>query len=138
MHNESAKTKTALVTGANRGIGLAIAQGIAQDKTIQVLVAARKIETAGQAALKIGNGSRPVSLDLSISENIEAQVDDIESKHGSIDILVNNAGILIPGSGLEISSLDLVESLAVNTVAPFILIQLLMLGWTIPISIAQI
>ncbi len=125
MHNESTRTKIALVTGANRGIGLAIAQGIAQDKTIKVLVAARKMEPAREAAEKIGNGSRPrpVCLDLSNLESIEAQVDDIESNHGSIDILVNNAGILIPGSGLEVSYPDLVESLAVNTVAPFILIR---------------
>ena len=96
MHNEPVKTKTALVTGNNRGIGFAIAQGIAQDKTIKVLVATRKIEPAREAAQKIGNRSLPVCLDLSISESVEAQVNDIESKHGSIDFLVNNAGILIP------------------------------------------
>ena len=123
MLNESQNTKTALVTGANRGIGFAIARGIARDKSIQVLVAARKLESARKAAKKIGNESRPVSLDLSIPERIEAQVADVESSHGPIDILVNNAGILIPGSGLEVSYPDLVESLTVNTVAPFILIR---------------
>ena len=123
MKKQPLKSRTALVTGANRGIGFAIAKGLAENKAIQVLVDTRKEEDAEAAVQRIGNGSIPVGLDLSISEKIEHQLDDIEFNHGSIDILVNNAGILIPGSCMEISYPDLIESFTVNTLAPFILIQ---------------
>ena len=79
MKTQPLKSKTALVTGANRGIGFAIAEGIAENKNIKVLVAARKLEEAERTTQKIGNGSIPVGLDLSISEKIEPQLNDIES-----------------------------------------------------------
>lgn len=123
MKNQSLPSKTAMVTGANRGIGYAIANGLAKDTSIKVLLAARQLEKAENAAQKIGNGCIPVVLDLSNSHTIESQVERIESHHGPIDILVNNAGILISGSGLEISDQDLVRSFTVNTVAPFLLIK---------------
>lgn len=123
MNTQSLTSKTALITGASRGIGLAIAQELATNRSIRVLAAARQMEKAAKAVRKIGNGSIPVCLDLSIPDNIESQVSDIESHHGGIDILVNNAGILIPGTGLETSYSDLVKSFVVNTVAPFILIR---------------
>lgn len=123
MKTKSLKSKTAIVTGANRGIGFAIAKGLAHDPTIQVLLAARKIEDAEKAANKIGKAVIPVRLDLTVAKAIESQLDNIESEHGATDILVNNAGILIPGSGLEISYPDLIDSLSINTVAPFILIS---------------
>ena len=125
MKKNSKKSKTALVTGANRGIGLAIAQALAADTSIRVLAACRSHQKAETAAQTIGPGAIGVILDLSEPHSVAQQVLSIEAAHGPIDILVNNAGILVPGTGLEITLEDLTTSLAVNTVAPFTLIQAL-------------
>ena len=125
MNNNPKKAKTALVTGANRGIGLAIAQALAADTSIRILAACRTDQQAETAATAIGSGAIGVALDLSDPRSAAQQSISIAAAHGPIDILVNNAGILLPGTGLEIALDDLTTSLAVNTVAPFALIQVL-------------
>jgi NAD(P)-dependent dehydrogenase (short-subunit alcohol dehydrogenase family) len=125
MHNGAAKTRTALVSGANRGIGLAIAKGLSGKKNVRALAAARREKDARAAAEGIGNGAVGGELDLAAPLAIEPQVLKIEADYGPIDILVNTAGILIPGAGLDIGPANLVESLMVNTVAPFALIRVI-------------
>lgn len=117
------KTRTALVTGANRGIGLAIAQGLADLGTIKVLAAARKADDARETAAGIGQGTVGVTLDLTDPVAAEKRAKAIDAEHGGIDILINNAAILTEGNALEIETAVLMESLAVNTVAPFALIH---------------
>ena len=115
--------KTALVTGANRGIGLSIAKALASKDNIRVLACARTGEAAQEASVKIGRDTIGVVLNLSDPALAGAQVKTIEAEHGPIDILVNNAGIMLPGSALEITANDLTVSLAVNTISPFALIR---------------
>ena len=122
MHKATSKTRTALVTGANRGIGIAIAKGLSANENILVLAAARKANDAETAVRDIGNGSIAVKIDLSVPEDAATQAKAIEADHGPIDILVNNAGVLIPGSGLDVSISDFTQTLTVNAVAPFALI----------------
>lgn len=116
-------TRTALVTGANRGIGLAIAQGLAARSDVRVLSAARRMEDARAAAATMG--AEPVELDLTNPVDAETTVAWIETTHGAIDILVNNAAVLVSGDGLEISTKEFADSLAVNAVAPFALMRAL-------------
>lgn len=113
--------RTALVTGANRGIGLAIARGLAERGGYRVLAAARRSEDAQRAGAAIG--AEGVVLDLSDPYAAEETVADLVDERGPIDILVNNAATLVSGSALEIDSGDLADSLTVNTVAPFGLIH---------------
>lgn len=122
---KSNDTKKALVTGSNRGIGLAIAKALASDGTIRVLTACRSAENAKISAEKIGKGATGVVIDLTEPDNAVKQAAAIEATYGPIDILINNAGVLCPGTGFEITLEDLNTSLAINTVAPFALIQLL-------------
>ena len=122
------RSKTALVTGANRGIGLAIAKGLAGLDGIAVLAAARTAKDAEAAAAEVGGGAAGVALDLSDPRAARTEAAAIEQAHGPIDILVNNAGVLIPGDGLEIGLADLEQTLAVNTVAPYALIEVLGAG----------
>ena len=62
MTTATSKTRTAIVTGANRGIGLAIAKGLSKNKNIRVLAAARKVKDAVAAVRDIGKGSIVVKM----------------------------------------------------------------------------
>ena len=101
----------ALVTGANRGIGLATARGLA-GMGLEVLVGARDPAAAEAAADEIGGF--PVVLDVADPASIAGALEDI----GEVDVLVNNAGVL--GSGGVLDSLSEWErSMAVMLEGPF-------------------
>ena len=74
MNKVTSKTKTALVTGANRGIGYAIAKGLSSKDNIRVLATSRKAENAEDAAGRIGSGAMAVTLDLSGPADAAVQV----------------------------------------------------------------
>lgn len=88
--------KIALVSGANKGIGLEIARQLA-DAGVTVVMGARDIQ-AGQAAAKeladAGLAVEAIKIDLTIESTITAAADEISARHGRLDILVNNAGIV--------------------------------------------
>lgn len=117
------RKKTALVTGANRGIGLAIALRLAENENLRVLVAARHQSDADVAAASLSGDAIGVALDLSNPSTVEQQAQAILVQHGTVDILVNNAGVLTHGSALDIETSDLLDSLYTNAVAPFSLIR---------------
>src|SRR4029078_6666107 len=89
--------KTALVTGANRGIGFEIVRQLAE-QGITVLGGARsekRAQAAGAAFAKIGVTAVPVVLDIAAAKRMPAILAEIERRHGPIDVLVNNAAILL-------------------------------------------
>ena len=93
-------SKTALVTGATRGIGLETVRGLAK-AGVHTLLAGRDRAKAVEAALKLQAEGLPVeaiSLDVTSDESIAAAVESVTSKFGRLDILVNNAGILLDDS----------------------------------------
>ncbi|WP_102797786.1 SDR family NAD(P)-dependent oxidoreductase [Bowmanella denitrificans] len=116
-------TRTALVTGANRGIGFEIAKALANAGNIKVLIAARTEDTAEKAARTIGQGTVGVELDL--LNKPEQRVQAISQVLGPIDILVNNAGILFNQDALNTERHELEMSLQVNTIGPFLLARIL-------------
>ncbi len=98
-----AKTsKIALVTGANRGLGLETARQLAQ-KGVTVLVAARKLSAAEEAVAKLKSEGltnvHPIQLDVTKASDRTAAARQIENQFGRLDILVNNAGIAPNGGG---------------------------------------
>jgi NAD(P)-dependent dehydrogenase (short-subunit alcohol dehydrogenase family) len=94
--------KIALVTGGNRGIGLAIANGLVA-KGYQVMITARSLEKAQQAATKLGENVIPLELDISSDRSIEQIIAILKQQISRLDILVNNAGIY-PDSNVNILS----------------------------------
>ncbi len=104
--------KTALITGANRGIGLAIAAALNKSGDMKVLVGSRRAEDGDNAARTLGGNAVGVQLDLSIAKDLQPQIKKIADMHGAIDILVNNAGVLENGNLLEVDSGKLSHSLA--------------------------
>lgn len=123
--------RIALVTGANRGIGLEIVRQLSRIGLIAVL-ASRDLEKGKAAAAALaseGLDAPVVALDVTDADSIRAAVAKVLGLFGRIDVLVNNAGILKEGfspedaSVLDVSS-DLVNlTFLTNTVGPLRLIQ---------------
>ncbi|MEM9629749.1 MAG: SDR family NAD(P)-dependent oxidoreductase [Pseudomonadota bacterium] len=86
--------KRALVTGANRGIGFAIAKGLAA-QGVEVMLGARDLAAGNTAASQIGASA--LELDVADPNSIQ----DAAAAVGQIDILVNNAGVLTYGDILR-------------------------------------
>lgn len=107
--------KRALVTGGNRGIGLAIARGLA-DRGLEVVIGARDHRAGLEAAKQFG--AMAVELDVARPESITKAVKD----SGPVDVLVNNAGILGSGRILD-DPQDFETSMAVMVHGPYLLMH---------------
>jgi NAD(P)-dependent dehydrogenase (short-subunit alcohol dehydrogenase family) len=98
-------SKTALVTGATRGIGFETVRQLAQ-AGVHTLLAGRDRARTVEAALKLQAEGLPVEaivLDVTDTASIAAAADEVAKKYGHLDILVNNAGILRDEPGKKIS-----------------------------------
>ena len=124
------ETRTALVTGASRGIGAAIATGLAKRGYDLVLndIERQKAELEAVAEDIRGMGRRTeiVFADVSDKAQVEAMARKALDAFGQIDALVNNAGILIAGEvdGLPEASWDAVMD--INAKGSFMVIQSLL------------
>ena len=108
--------KVALITGAARGIGEAIALKLAQEGA-DVVVADVDLEGAQQVAQEIeglGRKAKAIQADVSQREAVQRLVSEAVSVFGKIDILVNNAGIIRRGTFLEHDPQDWEKVLSVN------------------------
>jgi NAD(P)-dependent dehydrogenase (short-subunit alcohol dehydrogenase family) len=87
--------KVALVTGANRGIGLETARQLGQ-KDITVIVGARSLSAAKETAATLqaeGIDAFPVQLDVTKEDDRKSAANKVAQKYGKLDILINNAGV---------------------------------------------
>ncbi len=101
---ENRKKKTALVTSASRGIGLACALKLAEDGAC-VFLAVRKVESAQSICdshRAQGLSMTPVYFDATVPDSYDAMVNDVIRQAGSIDILVNNFGMGRPREDLDL------------------------------------
>lgn len=117
--------KTALITGASKGIGKAIAIRLGQ-MNYQTFLIGRNQDDLKKVAGEIikAGGPKPVlfSVDITDSEKVKEAVAEIVKKFGQIDILVNNAGIHFSGT-LELAEQDFKKMLGTNLTAQFVMLQ---------------
>jgi len=122
--------KVALVTGAYRGLGFAIAQGLARAGA-SVVLNGRRIEAVEPAARALTAQSLKAStaiFDVTDGDAVRAAVTAIENEHGRIDVLVNNAGIQRRGALADFSQQDWDDIIATNLTAPFVVSQAVLPG----------
>jgi 2-dehydro-3-deoxy-D-gluconate 5-dehydrogenase len=118
------KEKVAVVTGASRGIGAAIAVKLAQAGA-KVLLVSRSAPQPETLAVLVESGQafRHFPADLSRVANIPAVIEAALANFGRLDILVNNAGIIRRAPVLEYSEADWDAVLDTNLKVPFFLAQ---------------
>jgi NAD(P)-dependent dehydrogenase (short-subunit alcohol dehydrogenase family) len=119
------ENRVALITGAGRGIGAAIAARLAAEGASLVLVD-RDLDALGAVAEELqSDGSRLLwrVLDVTVRAEVEALIAEVRETRGGLDILVNNAGIIRDGYLPKLSEADWDAVLAVNLKGPFLCCQ---------------
>ncbi|KKB11962.1 short-chain dehydrogenase [Devosia geojensis] len=107
------KDKIAIVSGAGRGIGKAIAEAFAREGA-SVVIAERDVTTGTAAANEIGERARFIATDVTDQGSVDAMRDAILAAYGRIDILINNAGINVFHDPLETSDAEWARCMSVD------------------------
>ncbi len=114
--------KSALVTGAARGIGLAFAKAYVAEGA-QVAIADIILEAAEAAASEIGAGAYAVQIDVSRQDSIDAAIAQVVETAGKIDILVNNAALFDAAETVDITRESYDRLYAVNVAGTLFTMQ---------------
>jgi len=125
------KGRVALVTGASRGIGRAIASALAEaGAAVAVNYRARSEEAAAvvEGIHQGGGRAAAVAADVSVGGDVERMVREVEQRLGPIDILVNNAGMAAVRGLDDITEEDFDRSLAINLKSAFLCTQAVLPG----------
>ena len=122
--------KVALITGAYRGLGLAIARGLARAGATVVLNGRkpREVEAAAEKLRQEQLRAAASVFDVTDRAAVRTAVEAIGAEHGVIDVLVNNAGIQRRGPLVEFSQADWDAIVATNLTGPFIVSQAVLPG----------
>ena len=105
--------KSALITGAARGIGRAFAQAYLREGA-RVAIADIDMERARASAEELGSNAIPVALDVSCQRSIDAAVAETVQAFGGIDILINNAAVFSAAPIVEIDAEDYARVFDIN------------------------
>ena len=121
-----AKTRVALITGANKGIGYEIARQLGE-KGYHVLVGARKAEAGKQAVAslqKSGASAEFIEIDVSDRASIQKAAKTVAAQFDHLDTLVNNAAIMEDKNNItEVPDELLHRTLQTNTFGPLLVTQ---------------
>jgi NAD(P)-dependent dehydrogenase (short-subunit alcohol dehydrogenase family) len=86
--------RTAVITGANTGLGFETAKALA-DHGAHVVLAVRNTDKGQRAATQIGGDVAVTQLDLTSLESIRTAAEELKSRYERIDLLINNAGVMM-------------------------------------------
>lgn len=114
--------KTALITGAARGIGRAFAQAYVREGA-RVAIADIDIARARETAGQIGPAAIAVELDVTRQDSIDAAVAETVAALGQIDILINNAAIFTAAPLVEIDRADYARTFDINVAGTLFMMQ---------------
>ncbi len=115
-------TRTAIVTGASRGIGAALAKRLAADGLRTIVNYASSAAEAQEVVAAIeaaGGHTKAIGADVADASAMRALFDQAEAVFGPVDVLVNNAGILKAAPLAEVSDEDYQRQIAVNLTGSF-------------------
>jgi NAD(P)-dependent dehydrogenase (short-subunit alcohol dehydrogenase family) len=118
--SEAGRRRTAMISGANRGIGAAIAERLA-DEGWRLSLGIRNPDQVSAALLKLGALIHPFDACKTLAE--AAWVAATVAAFGHIDAVINNAGIMIPKSVVDASDDDVDALLEVNVKSPLRLVR---------------
>lgn len=124
------KDSIVLITGANRGLGLAMAELVARKGGVPVL-SGRNTADLKKKSLQItaaGYHADYCMIDLKNSDSMGASVESVLSKYGRIDVLINNAAIVHPGWFVHQNMNDIREEFEVNILGVMALIKAVLPG----------
>ncbi|SMF52093.1 gluconate 5-dehydrogenase [Tistlia consotensis] len=118
----SLKGRTALVTGSSRGLGLAMARGLAEAGAAVVLngVDAGRLGAAAEALRAEGHAVREAGFDVADETAVAAAFASLDAAGVEIDVLVNNAGIQVRRPLVEMASEDWRRILETNLTSAFL------------------
>ena len=114
--------KTALITGAARGIGLAFAEAYVREGA-KVAIADIDIDRACRSAASIGDRAIAVETDVASQQSIDQAVEATIAAFGQIDILINNAGIFSAAPLIEIDRQDYQRVFDINVSGTLFMMQ---------------
>ena len=114
--------KSAIVTGAARGIGAAFAQAYAQEGA-RVALADIDLERAKKTAAAIGGAARAIHLDVTDQSSIDACIKTVEELNGGVDILVNNAALFDLAPIVEITRASYDKLFSINVAGTLFMMQ---------------
>jgi len=120
--------KTALVTGASRGIGRAIALELAQKGIKKLLLVARDQSRLEELADEVANmGVEPVVLPLDLTQTVEVSIAIAQAwrDHGHIHLLINCAGVAHQAPFLRSQLIDVQEEIAINLMGMYTITRLI-------------
>jgi NAD(P)-dependent dehydrogenase (short-subunit alcohol dehydrogenase family) len=113
--------KVALITGAARGIGLAVARRFLADGfDVALLDIEGDLLAKSASALAKPDATLAVTCDVSDANAVASAVSKVERRFGRLDVLVNNAGVAVFAPLMETSDADWSRVLAVNLTGPFL------------------
>lgn len=105
--------RIALVTGASRGIGAAVAKGLAEDGFHVGLIARSKLDDVAKAIRSHGAHAHPFHVEVENADSVQKAIAELLKQEGRIDLLVNNAGMYAQGD-IDLPEEDFEKILHVN------------------------